>query len=80
MEVNMPANKPMRADPDTNAAAPAANAEASIFPSRPISNIPALSEKSPARQANKSGMLYLTDISKTCSMVSKSIRRPPLPS
>ena len=76
----MPANKPMTADPVTYAAAPAANADASIFPSRPISKIPALSEKSPARQANKSGMLYLTDISRTCSMVSNSIMHLPLPS
>ena len=44
-----------------------------------ISNMPALSENKPARQASNSGMLNRTELSKTCSKVSKSIIYRSLP-
>ena len=48
IDIDIPANRPIHADPETNAMDPAANAEASILPSRPISIIPLRSEKIPA--------------------------------
>ena len=54
----MPAESPIQAEPVTAATAAAAKAAASILPSRPMSKMPARSEKSPARQARSSGVAH----------------------
>src|SRR5262245_34493536 len=51
----MPAASPVHADPVTAAVAAAANAAASIFPSRPMSTTPDRSAKRPPRAARTSG-------------------------
>ena len=61
----IPASNPTQTEPDIEAKAAEKNAAASIFPSRPISKIPALSEKRPARQANNSGVASLIVVSRT---------------
>src|SRR6266850_1593891 len=51
----IPAARPAQAEPVTAAVAAAANADASILPSRPISTMPERSAKRPPRAASTSG-------------------------
>ena len=59
-DANVPANKPIQTEPDVAATAAARKADTSIFPSKPISKIPALSLNSPARAAKINGVASLT--------------------
>ena len=54
-EAAVPAASPTQALPLASAVAADAKAAASIFPSRPMSKMPARSDQSPARQAKISG-------------------------
>ena len=72
-EAPIPAKSPNQTDPVVAAIAADKNAAASIFPSRPMSKIPARSENNPARQASSSGVAKRRELSKTCKSVRKSI-------
>ena len=72
----MPAKSPIQAEPVTAETAPAAKAAASILPSRPMSKMPARSEKRPARQASSSGVARRRLEPASCRTVSRSISRP----
>src|SRR4051794_3457910 len=54
----MAAARPSQTGPVTAATAPAAKAAPSILPSRPISTMPARSQKSPPRAASTSGVAW----------------------
>ena len=65
MEAEIPKNSPTHTEPDTEAVAAEKNAAINIFPSNPISNIPALSLNRPARLQNSKGTASLRAESRT---------------
>ena len=69
-EAAMPARSPSQTEPVIAAKAAEKKAAASILPSRPMSKMPALSEKSPARQAKRSGIARRIVVSRTGMMAS----------
>src|SRR6056297_493513 len=69
----IPANRPTQTEPEVKAMAAEKKAAASILPSRPMSKMPARSEKSPARQASRSGVASRTVLSRICRTVRKSM-------
>ena len=72
-EAPIPAIRPIHTEPLTEAMAAEKNAAASILPSRPMSKMPARSEKRPARQAKRRGVASRTVVSRICRSVRKSM-------